>query len=49
MRGLRILVEQLLKALVAGDTEVELLAEYPEPELADFRVALLFDRLRISR
>jgi len=37
VRGLRISVEQLLKALAAGQTEAELLAEYPELEPADFR------------
>ena len=36
VRGLRISVEQLLKALAAGQTEADLLAEYPEWELADF-------------
>ena len=42
VRGLRISVEQLLKALAAGQTEVDLLAEYPELEVADFRAILLF-------
>ena len=42
VRGLRISVEQLLKALAAGQTEADLLTEYPELELADFRAALLF-------
>jgi len=42
VRGLRISVEQLLKALAAGQTEAELLAEYPELEPADFRAILLF-------
>jgi uncharacterized protein (DUF433 family) len=42
VRGLRISVEQLLKALAAGQTEADLLAEYPELELADFRAILLF-------
>jgi uncharacterized protein (DUF433 family) len=42
VRGLRISVEQLLKALAAGQTEADLLAEYPELELADFRAVLLF-------
>ena len=37
VRGLRISVEQLLKALAAGQTEADLLAEYPELELLDFR------------
>lgn len=42
VRGLRISVEHLLKALAAGQTESDLLAEYPELEPADFRAALLF-------
>ena len=42
VRGLRISVEQLLKALAAGQTEADLLAEYPELEVADFRAVLLF-------
>ena len=42
VRGLRISVEQLLKALAAGQTEADLLAEYPELETADFRAVLLF-------
>lgn len=42
VRGLRISVEQLLKALAAGQTEAELLTEYPELEPADFRAILLF-------
>jgi uncharacterized protein (DUF433 family) len=42
VRGLRISVEQVLKALAAGQSEADLLAEYPELELADFRAILLF-------
>ncbi|AMR29196.1 hypothetical protein A0257_20255 [Hymenobacter psoromatis] len=42
VRGLRISVEQLLKALAAGQTEADLLGEYPELELADLRAVLLF-------
>jgi len=42
VRGLRISVEQLLKALAAGQTEADLLTEYPELEPADFRAVLLF-------
>lgn len=42
MRDLRISVEQLLKAPAAGQTKTDLLAEYPELELADFRAVLLF-------
>lgn len=42
VRGLRISVEQLLKALAADQTEADLLAKYSELELADFRAILLF-------
>ncbi|RYY21479.1 MAG: DUF433 domain-containing protein [Cytophagaceae bacterium] len=42
VRGLRISVEQLLKALAAGQTEADLLGKYPELDLADFRTVLLF-------
>lgn len=42
VRGRRISVEQLLKALAAGQNEADLLAEYPELELSDFRAVLLF-------
>lgn len=42
VRGLRLSVEHLLKALAAGQTEADLLAEYPELEPADFRAVLLF-------
>ncbi|OGC02764.1 hypothetical protein A2V82_11750 [candidate division KSB1 bacterium RBG_16_48_16] len=37
VRGLRITVEQLLKALARGITESELLDEYPELEKEDFQ------------
>lgn len=42
VRGLRISVEQLLKALAAGQTPADLLDEYPELEPADFQAVLLF-------
>ena len=42
VRGLRISVEQLLKALAAGQTPAQLQEEYPELEPADFRAVLLF-------
>ncbi len=42
IRGLRISVEQLLKALAAGQSEAELIYEYPELEPADFRAVLLY-------
>ncbi|MBN1932320.1 MAG: DUF433 domain-containing protein [Desulfobacterales bacterium] len=37
IRGLRITVEQLLKALAKGITEDELITDYPELEKEDFR------------
>lgn len=42
VRGLRISVEQLLKALAAGQSPSDLLAEYPELEPADIQAVLLF-------
>jgi len=40
IRGLRITVEQILKALAAGRTSSALLEEYPELEKADIQAAL---------
>lgn len=40
IRGLRITVEQLLKALAAGVTPAELIEEYPELEPDDIKAAL---------
>ena len=37
IRGMRITVEQLLKALAGGISENELLKEYPELEKEDFQ------------
>ena len=37
IRGLRISVEQILRALSAGVPEAELLADYPDLELEDLR------------
>jgi uncharacterized protein (DUF433 family) len=37
VRGLRISVEQILRALGSGVSEAELLKEYPELEPEDFR------------
>jgi uncharacterized protein (DUF433 family) len=48
VRGLRISVEQLLKALAAGQSETDLLAEYPELEVADFQAVLLFASLNLK-
>lgn len=42
IRGLRISVEQILRALSSGVTEGDLLAEYPELEPADFRAVFAY-------
>jgi uncharacterized protein (DUF433 family) len=42
IRGMRITVEQLLKALANGITTDQLLDDYPELEKEDIRVALLY-------
>jgi uncharacterized protein (DUF433 family) len=42
IRGLRITVEQILKALAAGITINELLEDYPELEREDIQAALLY-------
>jgi uncharacterized protein (DUF433 family) len=42
IRGLRITVEQILKALAADISIVELLEDYPELELEDIKAALLY-------
>ena len=42
IRGLRISVQQILKALAAGQTPEELMQEYPELEPADFQSVLLY-------
>ena len=42
VRGLRISVEQLLKALAAGQTEADLRTEYPELKPDGFRAVLRF-------
>jgi len=42
IRGLRISVEQVLKALAAGVPQEELLKEYPELEPADIQAALAY-------
>ncbi len=41
IRGLRITVEQILKALAGGITPRELLEDYPELEPEDIKAALL--------
>ena len=42
IRGFRITVEQILKALAANISITELLEDYPELELEDIRAALLY-------
>ena len=42
IRGLRISVQQILKALAVGQTPAELTQEYPELEPEDFRGVLLY-------
>lgn len=42
IRGLRISVQQILRALAAGQTPTDLLREYPELEPDDFQSVLLY-------
>ncbi|MCF6148267.1 MAG: DUF433 domain-containing protein [Candidatus Kuenenia sp.] len=42
IRGLRITVEQILKALAGGITTQELLEDYPELEPEDIQAVLLY-------
>ena len=42
IRGVRITVEQILKALAAGLTTKDLLEDYPELEEEDIKAALLY-------
>lgn len=42
IRGMRITVEQILKALAGGLSVKDLLEDYPELEEEDVRVALLY-------
>jgi uncharacterized protein (DUF433 family) len=42
IRGLRITVDQILKALAAGISIDELLEDYPELEKEDIKAALLY-------
>ncbi|PIQ94264.1 MAG: hypothetical protein COY75_05260 [Nitrospirae bacterium CG_4_10_14_0_8_um_filter_41_23] len=48
IRGLRITVEQILKALAGGVTVDELLEDYPELEKEDIQAVLLYASERIS-
>jgi uncharacterized protein (DUF433 family) len=42
IRGMRITIEQILKALAGGITMDALLEDYPELEMADLQAALLY-------
>jgi len=42
IRGMRITVEQILRALSAGVTEQELMEEYPELEREDFQAVFAY-------
>lgn len=42
IRGLRITVEQILKALAGGVTAEELLDDYPELEKEDIQASLIY-------
>lgn len=42
IRGLRISVEQVLRAMAAGVSEEDLLADYPELEREDILAALMY-------
>jgi len=42
IRGMRITLEQILRALANGVSQQELLEDYPDLEAADIRAALLY-------
>ncbi len=48
IRGLRITVEQVLKALAAGVPQHELLEDYPELEQEDIKAVLFYAAKRIE-
>jgi uncharacterized protein (DUF433 family) len=48
IRGLRISVEQILRALAAGVSEEELLREYPELEREDLRAVDAYAAERVA-
>ncbi len=48
IRGLRITVEQVLKALAAGVPQHEFLEDYPELEQEDIKAVLLYAAKRIE-
>ena len=47
-RGLRITVEQVLRALSAGVPKEDILEDYPKLELEDIHVALAYAAARIE-
>lgn len=49
IRGMRITVEQVLRALANGVSERELLDDYPELESADVRAALMYATELVSQ
>ena len=48
IRGMRISVEQLLRAMAAGVPEEDLLSDYPELEVADLRAAQAYAAEQIA-
>jgi uncharacterized protein (DUF433 family) len=48
VRGLRISVEQILRALAAGVSEEEILRDYPELELDDIRAVFAYAAERVA-
>jgi uncharacterized protein (DUF433 family) len=48
IRGLRITVEQILRALSAGVSKEDLLRDYPELEDEDIRAALAYAAERVA-
>ena len=48
IRGLRITVEQILKALAGGVSQHDLLEDYPELEQEDIQAVLLYAAERIG-
>jgi uncharacterized protein (DUF433 family) len=42
VRGMRVRVKDVLDLLAAGDTDAEVLAEYPDLEAEDIRACLAF-------
>jgi uncharacterized protein (DUF433 family) len=49
IRGLRISVEMILELLAKGAPEEEILEDYPQLEIDDLRVALLYAHHMVAR